>query len=209
MRRCIVAAIAAWPLICGAGQGLACNGDKVLLDEDFSFQDAAWGDGDKNFSIKEGSAVIKPEVQRGYKALNQAFLFDDADICLTVTAVEVSKPEEAAGGLAFWAKDFRNSFFLLLASNGYIKIGRLVNGSWVNPPFDWTQSDAVKQGVNQPNKLRLTIKGQTLALEVNDKPVGKLRAQSPGSSSLIGIYGESSNKVDTWKFNDLKVTNVK
>jgi hypothetical protein len=210
MRRSILAAAALLPFVlAGAGQALACNGDKVLFEDDFSFQDASWGDSDKNFSIKEGSAVIKPEVQRGYKALNNAFLFDDADICLTVTAVEVSKPEQAAGGLAFWAKDLRNAFFFLIAANGYVKVGRLVNSGWVNPPFDWTQSDAVKQGPNQPNKLRLTIKAQTLALEVNGKPVGKLRAQSPGSSSLVGIYGESSDKVDTWKFNDLKVTNVK
>jgi hypothetical protein len=211
MRRSILAtALAVLPLIlAGTGGGLACSGDKVLLDEDFSFQDAAWGDSDKNFVIDKGSAFLRPDVQRGYKALNQGFQFGDADICLTVTAVDVAKPEEAAGGLAFWAKDFKNAYFLLIASNGYVKIGRLVNGAWVNAPFDWTQSDAVKQGPNQPNKLRLTIKGQVLAFEVNDKPIGKLRAQSPGSTSLVGIYAESSTKVDSWKFNDLKVTNVK
>jgi hypothetical protein len=193
----------------GISQTLACNGDKVLFNEDFSFADASWGGVDKYLSIKDGSAVIKADVQKSYRVLNNAFLFDDADICITLTAVEVSKPEDSAGGLVFWAKDLRNAYVLLLASNGYFKIGRLVNGSWVNAPFDWTQSDAISQGLNQPNKLRLTIKGQTLAIEINDKPAAKLRGQSPGSSSMVGIYGESSDKVDTWKYNDLKVTNVK
>jgi len=211
MRRSFLAtALTVLPLIlAGAGHGLACNGDKVLLDEDFSFQDAAWGDADKNFAIKDGSAFLRPDVSRGYKALNQGFLFGDADICLTVTAVDISKPEDAAGGLAFWAKDFKNAFFLLIAANGYVKIGRLVNGAWVSAPFDWTQSDAVKQGLNQQNKLHIAIKGQTLAFDVNGKAIGKLRAQSPGGDSMVGIYGESSDKVDSWKFNDLKVTNIK
>jgi hypothetical protein len=211
MRRSVfTAAITALSLLsAGAGQAIACNGDKVLFNEDFSFADASWGGTDKYLQIKDGSAFIKPDIQRSYRVLNNAFLFDDADICLTVTAVDVSKPEDASGGLVFWAKDLRNAYMLLLASNGYFKVARLVNGGWVNPPFDWTQSDAVKQGLNQPNKLRLTIKGQTLAIEINDKPSAKLRAQSPGSSSLVGLYGESSDKVDTWKYNDLKVTNVK
>jgi hypothetical protein len=211
MRRSIVTAvIAALTLVsAGASQALACAGDKVLFNEDFSFADASWGGTDKYLQIKDGSAFIKADIQRSYRVLNNAFLFDDADICLTVTAVEVSKPEDAAGGLVFWAKDLRNAYILLVASNGYFKIARLVNGAWVNPPFDWTQSDAVKQGLNQPNKLRLTTKAGTLSVEINDKPSAKLRAQPPGSSSLVGIYGESSDKIDTWKYNDLKVTNVK
>jgi hypothetical protein len=211
MRRSILTAVlTALPLLfAGTGHTLACNGDKVLFDEDFSFADSSWGDLDKYLSIKDGSATIKADSQHGYKALNNAFLFEDADVCVTVTAVEISKPEESAGGLLFWAKDLRNLYYFLIAPNGYFKIARQVNGSAVNPPYDWTQSDAVIQGVNQPNKLRLTIKGQTIAVEINSKPVARLRAQSPGSSSLIGLYGESSDKTDTWKYNDLKVTNVK
>ena len=211
MRRItFTAAIAALSLMsAGIGQALACAGDKVLFNEDFSFADASWGGVDKYLSINDGSATIKADVQKSYRVLNNAFLFDDADICLTVTAVDVSKPEDSAGGLVFWAKDLRNAYVLLLASNGYFKVARLVNGSWVNAPFDWTQSDAIVQGLNQANKLRLTIKGQILAVEINDKPAAKFRAQSPGSSSMVGIYGESSDKVDTWKYNDLKVTNVK
>jgi hypothetical protein len=204
-------ALAATALLIAAGGGpaRACDGDKVLLNDNFSFADASWGDQSSNFTIKDGSAVIKADTQRGYKALNNAFLFDDADICLTVSAIEIARPEQSAAGLAFWAKDYRNAYFLLLATNGYFKIGRLVNAAWVSPPVDWTPSDAIVQGANKPNTLRLTIKGQTLGVEINGKPGTKLLAQSPGASSLIGLYAESPDKVDVWKFNDLKVTNVK
>ena len=187
----------------------ACQGDKVLLAEDFSSADASWGVQNNNFAIKDGAATIKADSQRGYKALDNAFLFDDADICVTVTALDIGKPEASAGGLVFWAQDYRNAYFLLLATNGYYKIGRLIDGAWVNAPLDWTRSDAIAQGTNKPNTLRLTIKGQSLAVEINGKPGATLRAQSPSASSLIGLYAESADKVDTWKFNSLKVTNVK
>jgi hypothetical protein len=189
--------------------GFACQGDKVLLAEDFSSADASWGVQNNNFAIKDGSAIIKADSQRGYKALDNAFLFDDADICVTVMALDIGKPEASAGGLVFWAQDYRNAYFLLLAANGYYKIGRLMDGAWVNAPLDWTQTDAIAPGTNKPNTLRLTIKGQSLAVEINGKPGAALRAQSPGASTMIGLYAESADKVDTWKFNNLKVTNVK
>jgi hypothetical protein len=187
----------------------ACHGDKVLLAADFTTLDASWGAQTGNFTTRDGAAIIKADNQRGYKALDNAFLFDDADICVTVTALDIGKPEASAAGLAFWALDYRNAYFLLLATNGYYKIARMMDGAWVNAPLDWTQSDAIVQGVNKPNTLRLTIKGQTLAIEINGKPGVTLRAQAPETSSLIGLYAESADKVDTWKFNDLKVTNVK
>lgn len=192
-----------------ATPAFACDGDKVLLAEDFKTADASWGAQNDNFAIKDGAAVIKADSQRGYKALDNAFLFDDADICITVTALDIGKPEASAGGLVFWAQDYRNAYFLLLATNGYYKIGRLMDGAWVNAPLDWTQSDAIVQGVNKPNVLGLTIKGQSLMVAINGKPGAILRAQSPETSSLMGLYAESADKVDTWKFNDLKVTNVK
>jgi hypothetical protein len=211
MRRSIFAVvlIVAALMLSNVRQSFACQGGKVLLAEDFSAADASWGAQNNNFTIKDGAATIKADSQRGYKALDNAFLFDDADICVTVTALEIGKPEASVGGLVFWAQDYRNAYFLLLATNGYYKIGRLIDGAWVNAPLDWTQSDAIAQGTNKPNTLRLTIKGQSLAVEVNGKPGATLRAQSPSASTLIGLYAESADKVDTWKFNNLKVTNAK
>jgi len=209
MRRLTFAVAIAVMLFLVTGRGFACEGDKVLFADDFSAADASWGGENGNFAIKDGSAVIKANSQHGYKTLDNAFLFDDADICVTATALEIGKPEESAGGLVFWAQDYRNAYFLLLATNGYFKIGRLVNDAWVNPPLDWTASDAIAQGVNKPNTLRLTIKGQALTVAINGKSATTLRAQSPGAPSLIGLYTESGEKVDSWKFNNFKVTNVK
>jgi hypothetical protein len=211
MRRAIsvlVLAAAALTLF-QTNSSLACAGNKTLLADDFAGADASWGAQSNNFTIKDGAAFIRADQQRGYKALDNAFLFDDADICVTVTAVDIAKPEQSAGGLVFWAQGYRDAFMLLLATNGYYKIGRLMDAAWVNPPLDWTQSDALAQGTGKANKLRLTIKGQSPTIEINDKPSATLRGQAPGAPTLIGLYAESADKVDTWKFSGLRVTNVK
>src|ERR1700757_2773587 len=138
MRRTIIAVtfVAAALMLSDITPSFACHGDKVLLAEDFASVDASWGAQTNNFAIKDGAAVIKADSQRGYKALDNAFLFDDADICVTVTALDIGKPEASAAGLAFWAQDYRNAYFLLLATNGYYKIGRMMDGGWVNAPLD-------------------------------------------------------------------------
>lgn len=188
---------------------IACSGDKVLLDENFSVADPAWGNQDNEFSIKDGSAFLKPDSHRYRMALDKSFLFDNADICLTVTAVEIANPQNSNGGIVFWAQSFRSFFVLDIATNGYFGIARRLNETWVRQPLDWTASDVVVQGLNKPNQLRLTIQDQVLSVSINGKPVSKLRAQAPDAPSFVGLYAESSDKVDTWKFNALRVTNVK
>src|ERR1700679_105584 len=103
-----IALFVAAPFFSSVDPSFACQGDKVLLAEDFSSADASWGAQNDNFTIKDGAATVKADSQRGYKALDNAFLFDDADICVTVTALDIGKPEASAGGLVFWAQDYRN-----------------------------------------------------------------------------------------------------
>jgi hypothetical protein len=101
----LIFASAAVVLLLSGGRGVACQGDKVLLAENFSAADASWGEQNGNFAIKDGAAILKADSQHGYKALDNAFLFDDADICVTATALEIGKAEESAAGLVFWAQD--------------------------------------------------------------------------------------------------------
>ena len=204
----VCSAVAAF-VFSSVSPGLACEGDNVLLAADFATADASWGAPNANYAIKDGSVLLKPDPHRGYKVLDNAFLFDDADICVTATALEIDRPEESAGGLAFWAQDYRNAYFLLLATNGLFKIARLIDAAWVHAPLDWTRSDAIVEGIGKPNALRLTIADQMLTVAINGKPVTSVRAQPPAGRGLIGLYAESGEAADCWKFNDLKVTDLK
>lgn len=194
----------------GGASSMACTGgDKVLLKTEFTFNDAAF-DGNENFSITNNSAVIKPSVGKGDIYLDNAFLFDNIDICVTITAVSVGQPDSSDAGLAFWAKDLDNYYCVMISTNGNFYVAHRLNDKWVEPdPVGSTNTDAIVQGLNQSNELEVIINGQALTVLINGKTVTRLNAQAPDSPSLVGLYAESSNQVDTWKFNALSVSSVK
>lgn len=194
----------------GAASSMACTGsDKVLLKTDFTFDDAAF-DRTDNFAIINNSAVLKPAAEKGDTVLDNAFLFDNIDICVVITAVAVGQPDSSDGGLVFWAQDSDNYYAVTVETSGSFLVGHRLNGEWVHPdPVGWTGTDAIVQGLNKPNELEVLINGQSVTVLINGKTVTRLSAQAPDSPSLIGLYAELSNKVDTWKFNALRVTGVK
>lgn len=188
----------------------ACNGDKTLFQDDFSVHDATWGVPSADFEMKDGKAVLKPAPAMSRWQLQTGFAFGDADICLTVTLLETSDPTRSSAGVAFWAKDARNLYVLSIAPNGFYQVSRLIAGNWAPEVISWTPSDAIKQGPNQPNNLRVTLKGQSVAVMINDKDLVRFRAQPPETQSNVGLYAVSGPaKADAWQFTDLKVTNVK
>ncbi len=186
----------------------ACNGSKILFDDDFSMHDPSWGALTEQFEIKGGKATVKPPPNRAQVQLNTGFAFEEADICVTVTAIEVADPKAAHAGLIFWAKDYDNYYVFQIASNGLYNVARRLGGKWVST-IARSESDAIKQGPNQSNALRLTFKGQTVVLAINGKEVTRFRAQAPDGPSFIGVYAESQSvSADNWQFTNLKVTNV-
>ena len=205
-----VAAFAA-AMLGAADPALACNGDRLLFDDDFTTHDLIlWGKPDKSFEIKSGRAQFRPEPNHLWWSWNTIFAFDDADICVTITLIETTDPTRSYGGLMFWVKDNDNFYSLDIASNGYFQVRRKLAGKWTPGVLPWTQTDALKRGPNQPNKVRVSVKSQTVAVQINDTEVARFRAQPPDQPSFIGLLAASAAaKADTWNFSDLKVTDAK
>lgn len=210
MFRELVAAAAIAGVIAGfAGDAIACKGPTVLFDEDFSTFDRTWGEPTENFQIQGGKATVKPPPNQAQWRFNPAFAFDDSDVCLTVTSIETSNPAESSAGIVFWAKDRANSYVFAIASNGFYVVQRMIAEKWAAATIPWTKSDAIAVGQGKPNVLRVTTKGQTVTLFINDTQVARFRAQPPGGPTHIGLYMTSApTKPDTWELSALKVTNV-
>ena len=205
----VLVAAAAISLPFGGAQ--ACTGDKILFEEKFEFADPTWGAQSNGFKIGDGKAILRAPQNSVQLQWNTAFVFDNADICITLLLTEqTSDPTNSSGGLMFWVTDNQNYFTLETSTNGYFRIARRSAGQWVANPIGWTTTDALKQGPNQPNKLRLRLEGQTVTVEINDKQVIKFRGQAPGRPSSIGLTsGSAPTSTDPWAFSDLKVTNIK
>lgn len=189
-------------------QAYACKGDKVLFEDDFTTPDPSWT-GPKTFEVKGGKATLKAEPDKAVHYYYPGFAFEDADICVTITSTETTDPSKTAAGLIFWVKDYDNLFVVHLAPNGFYSSSRKIRGQWTTL-IPNTKSDAIKQGNNQANVLRVTLKGQQVTITINDKEIIRVRGQSPEGPSFVGLYAASGpDKPDVWQFTNLKVTNVK
>jgi len=177
---------------------------EVLYEDDFTTLDPSWGALGENLSVKDGKLTLKPSLNTTRSVLNQANVFDDAEITVEVTLSvgDTGVP----GGLIFWAKDYGSFYCLCINASGYFKISRYVIDRWIDP-VSWTANEAINQGVGQINKLRVTTKGRQATAYINDKQVVTFNGQPPRGGGCIGISGTSAEaSACIWQFAKLKVT---
>ena len=178
-------------------------GGDILYEDDFTNLDPSWGTPGDILSVKDGKLVLKPALNTTQSVLNQSNVFDDADIQVEVT-LSAGDPV-VAGGLIFWAKDYTNFYCLCIDANGSFKISHFVTDRWLTP-VGWTESDAVKKGVGQANKLRVVTKGRQATAFINDQQVITINGQPPQGGGCVGVSGGSAqDSQNTWQFANLRV----
>jgi hypothetical protein len=180
--------------------------DSVLFSDDFSTLDPGWGDANANKNVADGKLVVKADAKGYYYSEFDGTTFNDADIRLKVCLVDGMNDEP--GGLVFWADPHNSDYYAALyQSDGDVTIGRNSGSNWLNP-VPWKHNDAVKQGTGAVNEIRVVTKGKTATVYINDTQVTSFKGFPPAGGSLVGIYGESGDKVYTWSFDDLVVRKV-
>jgi glucose/mannose transport system substrate-binding protein len=178
-------------------------GGDILYEDDFTNLDPSWGTPGDILSVKDGKLILKPAPNTTQSVLNQANVFDDADIQVEV-ALSSGDPI-VAGGLIFWAKDYSNFYCLCIDADGSFKISHFVTDRWLTP-VGWTESDAINKGLGQSNKLRVVTKGRQATAFVNDKQVITINGQPPQGGGCVGISGGSAQDTpNTWQFANLRV----
>jgi glucose/mannose transport system substrate-binding protein len=176
---------------------------EVLYQDNFTNLDPSWGIPGERLSVQDGKLTLKPAPDTTQSILNQANVFDDADI-----SVEVILPagdSSVPGGLIFWAKDHSNFYCLCIDAAGYFKISRYVTDRWLQP-VGWSENEAIIKGIGQVNKLRMVTKGRQATAYINDKQVTIFNGQPPPGGGCIGVSGGSpGNAQNTWQFRNLQV----
>src|ERR1700693_6470567 len=170
---------------------------EILYEDKFTNLDPSWGLPGERLSVEDGKLTLKPAPDTTQSILNQANVFDDADI-----RVEVVLPAGDAnvpGGLIFWAKDHSNFYCLCIAAAGYLQISRYVTDRWLQP-VGWIENEAVKKGIGQVNKLRVVTKGHQATAYINDKQVTIFNRQPPPGGGCSGASGGSpGNAQKRWQ----------
>ena len=206
-----IAVAAGLGLLLGGNSAYACKGPHVQFQDDFREVDQTWGteqDGDA-VQVEEGKVKFKADADAGYAVLYGGALFDDADLCVTVQMPNNFKVGDAIeAGPLFWAQDHSNYYYFEIDPNGKVALERKVKGKWVTV-LGWRQIPTAKTGAGAKNTLRVTTTGNTITLYLDDMKIASVKGQQPDGGGQIGLRADSEkDKRDTWKFMNLKVTDV-
>jgi hypothetical protein len=187
----------------------ACTDGKVLFEDSFASHDPTWGPQDARLKIADGEAVLTPVPGTRAFRWNRLFVFDDIDACASVRLDKATADSTSSyAGLMFWVEDNRNYYQAVLAPNGYFTVARVVDGAVEDKrAIDWVKLDGVKTGAKEKNTLRVTAKGDHVAISVNGKQVADFKGAPPQGPSYIGLIAASapSKQGDAWSISDFKV----
>jgi hypothetical protein len=117
-----------------------------------------------------------------------------ADGTYEVAATPVEGTIDNGYGMVFRVDSEENSFyFFKVSSDGYVQIGRCID-SCTDVIFlvdrDWFASDAVRQGLNVTNVLKVEANGSDMIFYVNETEVGRA-ADEEISQGDIGLVAET------------------
>jgi len=108
------------------------------------------------------------------------------DMRIDVDAARIGGPDENRFGVICRYKDVYNYYFFVISSDGYLGIGKVVNGLTSLLGQDMMiYSPSILPGLS-PNHLQAICEGETLTLFINGQPAG-MAIDSDLSSGDVGL----------------------
>lgn len=183
-----------------------CPGLDVLFQDQFATFQPTWGQQSAAVKIDNGQMVLNPPVGTYTWAANSAGIYDDVDMCVTMTTVTGIDPTEAKAGLIFWYQDVNNFYVFELAPNGKASVWRRQRGKWLTQ-VDWEDAPSANKGDGATNELRVTTAGDDATFYVNGTEFKKMSGSAPDDGQQIGLFAGSPDKdAATFAFDDLRAT---
>jgi hypothetical protein len=196
--------LAAWTL--AGASAYACQGKTVLFEDNFETLEPTWGAKDDAFYLEDGRLVLKPGLDEYYSALNTAGFYDNIDYCVRIYSVNADPAGNSFAGVMFWATDYDNYYYALIAGDGAVGIFRRQRGKTLKQT-DWTVFDAANKGKEAVNELRVVTIGKEASVYVNGKLFKTMKGQPPENGQEIGVRATSSKgEKAIYAFDDIKVT---
>lgn len=190
------AAVAALLLLAGQA-AQACGDGKILFQDKLKTLDPRWtfsgADATKSFgadgfvkSLNAGDYII---------GINQAGLYENYQLCATITMKFPDDKSNAFGGIIFWADDVYNRYqFSFSSLDGTYNVGRIQkNKLLIQIPWG-APSPAVHKGSGVENEVSVTVRGNHAVFAINDQKVAELDGQAPDGGSLIGFIVKSDGQ---------------
>ena len=193
-------------LVAATPAAAVCPGPTVFYQDGFEQLQPTWGQPSDNVKVVSGALQLIPSVGNYVWVVNNAGVYDDVDVCVSLTAVASVDPTQAKAGLIFWYQDVNDFYVFELAPNGKASVWRRQRGKWL-PQVDWQDVPGVNKGDGVTNELRVTTVGDEATFYVDGTQFKKVSGSAPDKGQQIGLFAGSPDKAAaTFTFDDLKVT---
>lgn len=200
------AAVAAAFWLGAGGLAMACQGTTILFQDSFERLQPTWGQESEMLRVVDGQLEVAPAEDSYHWAANSANLYDDIDMCVTMTTIQSGDPVEAKAGLIFWYVDVNNFYVFELAPNGMASVWRRQRGKWLEQ-VPWREAAGANKGDAAINELRVTTVGDTATFHVNGQEFEELEGTAPENGQQIGLFAASPPTGQArFGFDNLKVT---
>ena len=183
-----------------------CPGLSILFEDHFDALQPTWGEANPTVKIDNGTLVLSPPSGTYTWITNNAGLYDDVDMCVTVTTVTGGDPTESKAGPIFWYDDVNNFYVFEMAPNGKASVWRRQRGKWL-AQVNWQDAFGANKGDGAVNELRVTTVAGDATFYVNGTEFQKVSGSPPDKGQQIGLFAGSPEKdAAVFAFDDLKAT---
>jgi len=193
-------------LSAGEGALAACQGTTILFQDSFDRLQPTWGETTDSFKVVNSQLVVSPAPDTYFWSGNSANLYDDIDMCVTMTTIAGVEPTESKAGLVFWYVDVNNFYVFELAPNGKASVWRRQRGKWL-AQVNWKAVEGANIGDGAINELRVTTIGSQATFYVNGTEFEQLTGSPPDNGQQVGVFAASPpSAAASFGFDNLKVT---
>ena len=193
-------------LVSTASAWAVCPGLNVQFEDSFDALKPTWGDIGSDIKVENGNMILSPASGTYVWTVNSAGLYDNIDMCVTVTTLTAVDPLDAKAGVIFWYDDVNNFYVFEIAPNGKASVWRRQRGKWL-AQVKWTDVDSVNKDDGAINELRVTTVDADATFYINGTEFKKLSGSPPEKGQEIGLFAASPEQGKaTFAFEALRVT---
>jgi len=177
--------------------------------DNFAAPDPGWGAAGSTYFFKDGQMVLKPKTSSFEFWTFDPLIFRDATICSEFKFPSQPQPSGSTGasGIMFWAVDYKNYYVAAINLDGSYSVYRKIDDEWATV-IPRTVADAIHQGPNAVNRMKVILEGGVASIVINDTTVTGFHGQPAKVTGAVGLYAQSGDGSESeWRFTNIVVTN--
>jgi hypothetical protein len=182
---------------------LAQNNQKTVLYDDFSSNKNGWKEyfsGNYIDVVNNGKFIMENTNDGTHWSGVYAALNTSRNFSISVNTSHTSGVDNSHYGVYFGAKDGNNGYCFAISSNGWYRLFKYENSTFVNL-IDWVQHSAIAKGNYVENRIKITKDGSDWKFYINDQYI-----TSYGARTFFGDYvGFSVSRNQRVEYDNLSV----